>query len=56
MSAVEGVRMMLRLLWRACGVVWARRLGAREEVLGVGVVGSVMRAWVVTVLKAAVRP
>ena len=47
---------MLRLLWKACGAVWARRLGVREEGRRVGVVELVKRAQVVIVLKAVVKP
>jgi hypothetical protein len=52
----EGERRMLRLLWRVCDAVWARRLGGREVVRGVGVGGRVRRVWVVIVLRVAVRP
>lgn len=52
----EGVKMTLRLLWRVCGVVWARRLGGREEGRRVGVVGRGMRVLVGTLLRVVVRP
>ena len=52
----EGVKMTLRLLWRVCGVVWARRLGGREEGQRVGVVGRGMRVRVEMLLRAVVRP
>jgi hypothetical protein len=55
-SGVEGVRRMLRLLWRVCDAVWARRLGGREVGRGVGVGGRVRRVWVVIVLRVAVKP
>jgi hypothetical protein len=52
----EGVRRMLRLLWRVCDAVWARRLGGREVGRGVGVGGRVRMALVGKVLRVAVRP
>lgn len=48
--------MMLRLLLRACDVVWARRLEEREEGRRVGVGGRGMRVLVGTLLRAVARP
>ena len=52
----EGVKMTLHLLWRVCGVVWARRLGGREEGQRVGVGGRGRRALVGMLLRVVVRP
>ena len=52
----EDVTMTLRLRWRACGVVWARRLGQRGEDQRVDVGERGMRVRVEMLLRAVVRP
>lgn len=56
MSAVEDVRMMLRSLWKASGVVWARLREVREVVQHVGVVRRVVKAQEATAPKMVARP
>lgn len=47
---------MLRLLWRVCGVVLARRLGGRGEDRRVGVGGRGKKARVGMLLRVVARP
>jgi hypothetical protein len=52
----EDGKKMLRLLWRVCGVVWARQLEGREVDRRVGGEGRERRVRVGMLLRVVVRP